>query len=526
MARSRSNPLPRGITVRARRSGPDVYQVNFTDQTGKLRQELAGGRLEDAKRLLVQRRREVKEGRYVPGGAPSAAMTIETLGAQWIAERRAQGMRSWKDAERHVRLHIVPGIGRKRVGELRPREVAAWVQSMKDAGKLSAKSINNVHGTLHAILEVARFRELVVGNPASLPRGMLPRPSKKKQPRFERDEIALLLGDERIAEHRRVFYAMQALGGLRLGEASGRRWGDLSFDGPLLAERAPGLLHALRVATQYEDKPLKTAKDEDVRERLVPVHPVLADILDRWLSGGFELQFGRAPRPDDWLIPDPRTGKPRTQNQARRALARDCELVGIEARGTHSFRRAFISLARSGGAPKDLLEVITHNARGAIIDVYTTFEWPSLCGAVRCLRFALGDDTGEAPDCDPNDPQVTTDASVPTGERPRPGIRGTFGPVLDSEPKEARSDAEIDGGGGSRTPSEPVDLADSSALSTPEHPGDVPRFTGRSRSIPERLTRVKKRALWRAEGLLREAGHLEEADALAEILAEILGVER
>jgi hypothetical protein len=46
-----------------------------------------------------------------------------------------------------------------------------------------------------------------------------------------------------------------------------------------------------------------------------------------------------------------------------------------------------ISAARSSGARGDVLERITHNAPGAIIDVYTSWEWPALCEAVMCLRF-------------------------------------------------------------------------------------------------------------------------------------------
>ena len=45
-----------------------------------------------------------------------------------------------------------------------------------------------------------------------------------------------------------------------------------------------------------------------------------------------------------------------------------------------------ISAARSSGARSDVLERITHNARGAIIDVYTAWEWPALCEAVSCLK--------------------------------------------------------------------------------------------------------------------------------------------
>ena len=30
--------------------------------------------------------------------------------------------------------------------------------------------------------------------------------------------------------------------------------------------------------------------------------------------------------------------------------------------------------------------LVAHNARGAIIDIYTSWEWPALCEAVSCLK--------------------------------------------------------------------------------------------------------------------------------------------
>jgi hypothetical protein len=53
---------------------------------------------------------------------------------------------------------------------------------------------------------------------------------------------------------------------------------------------------------------------------------------------------------------------------------------------SHGLRRFMISAARSSGARSDVLERITHNARGAIIDVYTAWEWPALCEPVSCLK--------------------------------------------------------------------------------------------------------------------------------------------
>jgi hypothetical protein len=101
---------------------------------------------------------------------------------------------------------------------------------------------------------------------------------------------------------------------------------------------------------------------------------------------GFEAVYGRPPGPDDFIVPDPRNMAARTQSQATKAHKRDAELIGVPNKGSHALRRFMISAARSSGARSDVLEQITHNTRGAIIDVYTAWEWPALCEAVSCLR--------------------------------------------------------------------------------------------------------------------------------------------
>jgi hypothetical protein len=48
-----------------------------------------------------------------------------------------------------------------------------------------------------------------------------------------------------------------------------------------------------------------------------------------------------------------------------------------------------ISLALVDGARRDLLETVTHGARGDIMSVYTTAPWPALCAEVAKLQIHL-----------------------------------------------------------------------------------------------------------------------------------------
>ena len=100
--------------------------------------------------------------------------------------------------------------------------------------------------------------------------------------------------------------------------------------------------------------------------------------------------YGRPPTLDDFIVPDPKHMGVRTQSKTTKDHARDARRAGVENKGSHAFRRGFISGARSGGARTEVMEQITHNAAGKIVDLYTTWEWPTLCEVMRCLPSAEG----------------------------------------------------------------------------------------------------------------------------------------
>jgi hypothetical protein len=98
--------------------------------------------------------------------------------------------------------------------------------------------------------------------------------------------------------------------------------------------------------------------------------------------------FLREPRPEDLIVPS-RTWKCRSSGTSHKGPQDDCAALGIPGRRVHDTRHTFISLARRDGARKDVLERITHNAAGDIVDRYTTFDWAPLCEAVASLRLSL-----------------------------------------------------------------------------------------------------------------------------------------
>jgi integrase len=137
---------------------------------------------------------------------------------------------------------------------------------------------------------------------------------------------------------------------------------------------------------------LKTEEVTGDASRTVPVHPVLERALDGWWKKGFELVFCRKPTSEDFIVPcRSRELRNHTKSSAYKMFRRACELVGVEPHTLHSTRHTFITLARRDRARVDVLEQVTHNAKGATIDAYTHWQWEPLCEAVRCFMSAPED---------------------------------------------------------------------------------------------------------------------------------------
>lgn len=346
---------------------------------------LGGGRREVSLQTGDKRVAQAKLRHVVleaSGQRPLGRLTIAEYAARWLPERMAQ-IRSGADEERWLRLHVLPALGEVVLEELTPPKVADWIRGLRDEG-LSARSVRNAHGVLSAVLGHARFHGALLTNPAKdLPRGVLPTVGRSKRPAYRPHEASALVYDARIEWSRRVVYAIAAFTGCRPGEAAGRRWRDLEAREPM---------RALRIATQWNDAPLKGARDEDSAERLVPVHPDLDRILDAWRRVGWERHFGRLPTSDDFIVPGTLDASaPMTRNQLTKAHARDVARIGLDVgagAGLHSMRRFFVSAARNAGADAADIAEVTHRPKGDVLeDAYTRRSWETLCAVVKHIEL-------------------------------------------------------------------------------------------------------------------------------------------
>lgn len=363
--------------------------IRYKTVAGRWTQKSSGfnvGQERKASALLTKVEQRIRARVEAGETEETGSLTVKRYALDWLKRRTTVTV---KDDESRLTRHVLPMLGGLLLADVRPRHVRDLVRALaaRDEEALAPRTVRNVYGVLHTMFHDAQVEELVDANPCVLKRDDLPKkvdkdPAWRPTAIFVREEVEALISDERIPHDRRVVYAILALAGLRFGECAALTWG--AYDVTL----SP--LGKLIVASAYsvKKKAVKSVKTERPRE--VPAHPTLAKILAEWKLSGWQQLMERPPRPDDQIVPS-RLGAHRSVNHALKRFKEDCDRIGLRKRRLHDLRRTFITLARTDGARKDVLEVVTHGSRGDIVDVYSSLPWSLLCEEVGKLQVAVRD---------------------------------------------------------------------------------------------------------------------------------------
>lgn len=351
-------------------------------------------------------------------------ITLKAYAKRWVARRKERGITSAEHDEARFKLHVNPhpveGVpfGLMALGDIEPVHVRDLIRDLSAetdlTKKLAPRTIRGIYGMLHTMFIDARMERLVSANPCELPRDALPKkrdkdPLWRSSAHFSREEVELLISDDRIPSDRRVLNALLFLAGVRWGEMAALRWREYE-------SQFRNNLGRLVIARSFDHRKRRIKAVKTEVPRWVPVHPTLAKMLAEWKLGGWQHMMGRAPTLDDLIMPNAPTLlhssgvalatelqeaerervkklKPSDIAQCRapqlglRRSREDCAMLGLRERRNHDARRTMISLARAAGASKDLLTWVTHGPPGDVIDSYTTLPWETLCQQVAAIKI-------------------------------------------------------------------------------------------------------------------------------------------
>jgi integrase len=128
--------------------------------------------------------------------------------------------------ESALRLHVLPGLGNIRIGEVVPLHIENLLQT-KLQGGLAPKTVRNVVGLLQSIFSLAEDNDLILRSPVR--NKHKPSVSRREKPTWTANQVRLIV-DAVPASHRALF-ATAALTGARLGELLALQWRHIDLVG-------------------------------------------------------------------------------------------------------------------------------------------------------------------------------------------------------------------------------------------------------------------------------------------------------
>ncbi len=261
----------------------------------------------------------------------------------------------------NVRNHLIPGLGKKRLGALRPADVRTFLVAKHEEG-LSARTVQYLHAILRAALQHAVREELVSRNVAKL---VQPGPVRRDEVRpLTAQEARTLLA---AAHDDRLYpvYAVAVALGLRRSEALGLSWTDVDLDGRTLTvrqslHRSGGklVLFAPKTARSRRTIPLPTICVDALHAHQRRQHMERAQAGERWQETGllFTTMIGTAV-------------EPRNLNRHFSAL---CARAGVRKIRLHDLRHTCASLLLAQGVPaRVVMELLGHSAIAVTMNVYS-----------------------------------------------------------------------------------------------------------------------------------------------------------
>ncbi len=221
------------------------------------------------------------------------AWTVGRWPRYWLTTRTSIRPSTLRSYTEHVELHLIPHLGRIRLGELTGRQVADMFHTLGSTNNRYGRpptpaTLHRIRATLRSALNAAIRDGLLRDNPArhiELPSPRRPHAEvwtdhrvKAWQERGERFPVAVWTVRQLVAffaftagDRLFALWWLIALRGLRRGEAAGLRWADVDLDGRVIVIGQQRIAYGHMVAVG----PPKTASSR----RVIALDRVTARLL-------------------------------------------------------------------------------------------------------------------------------------------------------------------------------------------------------------------------------------------------------
>lgn len=340
---------------------------------------MSGRTKREAERKLERKLAEAEQG-VVGAGRMSVKQFLE----QWVHDTLMPSGRAQATKDKHeiaVRVHLVPGLGRVRLVTLTPMRVQRFLRDELAAGK-GAPTVNQSLRTLRMALKQAVMWGLVSRNVAELVEGVAERRSERRP--FTADEQRRILAVAR-GDRLYIMVVLAQATGLPQSELLGGRWCDLDLD-----------KRVLRFRVQYGRDGVLRPPRTNAGVRVLPLPEFAITALREHRERQLQERAEAADWDDTWdVVIATRNGRPVNHANARRSWNRIVERAGVEHRGIHHMRHAWVTMLAEHGVHERVTQQLAGHADGRMTwEVYTHVTAPMFEATAVVIDQAVNDVVG------------------------------------------------------------------------------------------------------------------------------------
>ena len=237
--------------------------------------------------------------------------------------------------ERDMYNHVLPEFGNKRIDEIRPSDIQAFLNTKKSKAK---STVHHIWMIIHGVFSTAVWDGYIDKDPTAEASRYTMSKRKTKREALPTDAVQEIIKHlDRLEGSDLLLLALLIYTGMRRSEVLGLRWEDIDF--------ARGLIHVQRAATFKYNQPVIGTTKSEAGVRYIPLEAQLRAILVpmRQLSG--------------YVIGQ---DKPITETTYKRTWERIGKKIDLHGATAHVFRHTYITMAAAHVDIKTLQSIAGH----------------------------------------------------------------------------------------------------------------------------------------------------------------------
>ncbi|MFE0460488.1 tyrosine recombinase XerC [Kitasatospora sp. NPDC058965] len=384
----------------------DLYhgRVYVTTTSGQIKRVSVYGKTRDEVREKMTAL-QAQEDQGIP--TPDTNMKIADYLAYWLVAvvRVNRRPKTYQGYESVVRVHLVPGLGNRKLRTLKATDVRKWLAQVASTcqccvnkvdqerpeprccavgecceDRLSRRMVQWIHAVLRNALENAVREELILRNVAKLVQ--VPTPDYSAGKGLTVPQARLLLreaGKDRL----HALYVLALAMGMRRGELLGLHWSAIDLERGTLIVAS----NLQRVDGSLQLGPTKTASSL----RTLPLPPLVLVALREHQERQAQERVAAGERwKDSGLVFTSRVGTPIEPDNLRRSWYPLRERLGLTLR-FHDLRHTCVTLLLDLGVPPHIVRQIAgHSDIGVTMKVYAHASLDEQRKALGSLSETLG----------------------------------------------------------------------------------------------------------------------------------------